>query len=178
MLSLLSGIHRSLKNKLVKDRKTRLMKLMEQGVPLDRMWKLCEQIIEGINPDDYCLIPVSLLQMHTLRTPYRSIETYHKTVNYIRYALREEKKLDRGWSSFEMQIISMGDFMIGEERYYLTSGALPKFLISIKEVIELMAQADGQELGVAGYNNRALIPFFVRLRDTLLDLYDLQLTLK
>lgn len=178
MLAFLSGIRRSFKNRVVKDRKQRLIKLNEQGLPLDRTWKLCGEILDGMNPDDYCFIPVSILQLHTLRTPYRSIETYQKTVDQIRYALREEKKLDRNWSSFEMQVISAGDFMIGEEGFYLTSNALPKFLNSIKEMIELMAQADGQDLGVTGYNHRVLIPFFVRLRDTLFDLYDLQFTFK
>lgn len=178
MLSLFSGLHRSLKNRVVKNRKSRLLKLNDQGIPLDRTWKLCEQILNGMNPKDYCLIPVSLLQLHTLRTPYRSIETYQKTVDYIRYTLEEEKKLDRGWTSFEMHVVSAGDFMVGEDGFYLTSNALSKFMVSVKEVIELIEQADGHELGVTGYNHRALIPFFVRLRDTLFDLYDLQFALK
>jgi hypothetical protein len=178
MLGFLAHVHRRLKYRWVRNRKLQLVRLCEEGVPLDRTWKLCEQIINGMKLDDLALIPIPMIQLYTVRTPYRSIETYQKTVDYIRHALKEENKLDRGWSSFEMQIVTVGDFLISEQGFYLTSNALPKFLLSVKEVLELIEQADGEELGVTGFNHRALIPFFVRLRDTLLDLYDLQFASK
>ena len=177
MLGLVKNVKRRVVQHLRQRRLQQLTKLIDDGVPLDRTWKLCEEILSQMNVKDYERLPIVLLQRHLVRTPYRSIETYQKTLESIKDSLKKEQKLDRGWSSFETQTMTIADFMMTEDDYYLTSDALPKFLLTAKELFEFMNQADGEELGVVGFNNRALIPLFVRLRDTLMDLYDLQFAL-
>lgn len=177
MLGLVRNVKRRVVQHFRQRRLQQFTKLIDEGVPLDRTWKLCEEILAQMDVRDYQGLPIVLLQRHLVRTPYRSIQTYQKTLDSIKDALKQEQKLDRGWSSFETQTLTVADFMMTEDGYYMTSDALPKFLVTAKELFEFMDQADGEDLGVVGFNNRALIPLFVRLRDTLMDLYDLQFAL-
>lgn len=177
MLTLVASVKQRVVQHWRRKRYDQIVKLIEHGVPLERTWKLCEEIATQMNPRDYTGIPISRLQQNLIRTPYRSITTYHNTILYIKEQLKQEHKLDRGWSAFESQTLTVADFMMTEDGYYVSSDALPQFIVSVKEMLDLMSQADGEELGVAGFNNRALIPLFVRLRDTLMDLFDLQFAL-
>lgn len=161
-----------------KHQKQQLTQLVTDGIPLDRTWKLCEEILSKMTIKDYDFVTVHVAQLSLVRTPYRSVDSYLKTIAEITKHLKEESKISRGWSSFETQTVTIADWLMSEDgQFYLPMARVPEFLTKAQELLELMSQADGAELGVVAYNNSALIPFFVRLRDTLIDLYDVQFAL-
>lgn len=154
----------------------RIEQILEEGLPLDRTWKVCEELASVINFSDDELAKIRHSGRY-IRTPWTSIETYLATVIALRDDFRNEVKIDRNWSSFEKHTVTMATFLIAEDDHYIQTSSLNVLLKMVRELLELIAQAEHEELGVTAHNLRALTPFFVRLRDTLLDLYSLQLAL-
>jgi hypothetical protein len=177
MIGFVSGVVSRIQRRLKQEHKKRISLVLEQGIPLDRTWKVCEELLLQMDPKKYAAIPVSASQATLVRTPYQSLETYIKTLKSVIFDFKEENKIDRGWSSFETQTLTVSDFLKTEDGYYMTPASLVEFLTEVKELLELISQAEHEELGVTAHNVRVLVPFFVRLRDTLFDLYDLQFAL-
>jgi hypothetical protein len=154
-----------------------LQELEKQGIPYNRTWKFCEEILSRMRIDDFKLLTPDIAMQHSVLVPFRSLQTYHVVLHQIRLALENEEKLERSWNSFETQTVSVADFMTTEDGFYMTADQMIAFLKTGVTVCELMNQADGEETGVAAYNHRALVHFFVRYKDTLMSLFELQAAL-
>lgn len=162
--------------KIRTERLKRIEKVLEEGLPLDRTWKVCEELAADLHFTEAQLKRIRY-SAHFVRTPWPSIETYLATVIELRDDFRNEVKIDRNWSSFEKHVVTMASFLVAEEGHYLKTDSIEILLRTVRELLELISQAEHEELGLTAFNMRALIPFFVRLRDTLLDLNHIQLAL-
>lgn len=178
MKGILTKVKRYFTRKIRNDRLNRIEKILEEGLPLDRTWKVCEELSMDLHFSAEEMYKIRADQSGFLiRTPWPSIETFLTTVHELRNQFRDEVKIDRNWSSFEKHTIMMASFLVSEDGHYLPVDSINRLLEIVRDLLGLISQAEHEELGVTAFNMRALIPFFVRLRDTLLDLNRLQLAL-
>ncbi len=154
-----------------------IQQLLRDELPYDRAWKMCELILSRIDSRALAVYSPAVGMTCTLRTPYQTVETYQKTLDIIRLALTNEDRLEPGWRTFEVSTISVSSFLRTETNFYLPVSKLVDFLNTGRAVCELVSYTENQDVGVNAHNVRILTHFFVRFRDTLVDLYDLQLAL-
>ena len=101
MIGFVSGVVNRIQRRLKQEHKKRISLVLEQGVPLDRTWKVCEELLTQMDLKKYASVSVHAAQATLVRTPYQSLETYIKTLKSVIFDFKEENKIDRGWSSFE-----------------------------------------------------------------------------
>ncbi|MDR3392313.1 MAG: hypothetical protein P4L77_11325 [Sulfuriferula sp.] len=158
--------------------KRTLTHMDESGVPYDRMWKLCEKILDHVKEKDFKHLSPPELQANLVRTPFKSLQTYNEALRGIQVALENEQKIERSWSSFEALSLSLSEFMVTEDgQFYMNRESLVELVRRGRHICQLINQAEDEEVGVMAHNQRVLIHFFVRYKDTLLDLFDLQFAL-
>jgi hypothetical protein len=152
--------------------------MQDRGIPYDRTWRLCEEIANTIDINrikrEYS---VEVGTTHRLRTPYPLVEQYRRTVLQVIHHMENEIKLERGWSAFDMVDTTVSDFMCSEERFYLPIEQLCLFVLDVRKLCQLLSQSEYEETGVLAHNQRVLVHFFVRLKETLTDIFDLQAAL-
>lgn len=173
--NLLGSVRRFVRHRIHKHHKARFIELEKRGIPFDRTWRLCEEIANAIPTQlierEYT---ISAGQTQRLRTPYPSIEQYRKSISLIIHHMENERKIERGWSTFDMHDSTVADFLCSENRFYLSIKELSLFVNDVKELCQLMSLSEYDNVGVLAYNQRVLVHFFVHLKKTLSDLFDLQ----
>lgn len=155
-----------------------LLEMEEREIPYDRTWKMCELILEHIREQNFHLLSAQTQQSAVVRTPFKSLQTYNDALWGIFTALNNEQKIERSWSSFEALSLSLSEFMVTEDsKFYMSRDSLIVLVSRGRSICQLMSQAEGEDTGVMAHNQRVLIHFFVRYKDTLMDLFDLQFAL-
>lgn len=139
------------------------------------MWRICAMLLSEIK--DQSILNVETYRKHAeaIRVPYFTMDAYITELQHIRNLLVAQERIDHNLNTF-VQTVTLSEFMQTADGRYMTFTDMLLLLKFGREICELMEHLSTEDTGIVGWNNRVLIPFFMRFRDTLMDLYELQFT--